>query len=122
MTSLILFIVGGSLNAVQDTLADHWEESIFKKWGWDKEFWHKASSWKRKYWLPSWIPDAWTDGWHIIKFLKLVCYGLAIVFYQPLIQIWILPVWSTDFIIIGMGRNLTMSLFYYKILRVKKEK
>ena len=121
MISLILFTLGGFLNAVQDTLSDHWEYSIFKKWGWSKDFWHKGSSWQRKNWLPDWIPDAFTDGWHITKFFKLVAYGFAIVFYTPLWQIWVLPIWITDFLIIGMARNWTMSLFYHVILRDKKK-
>ena len=121
MISLILFAFGGFLNAVQDTLADHWDGSIFAKCGWSKEFWHKGSSWQRKHWLPSWIPDAFTDGWHITKFLKLCAYGFAIVFYTPLWQIWILPIWMTDFIIMGMARNWKFSIFYNWILWKKNE-
>lgn len=113
--SLLFFIFGGFFNSVEDTLADHWAQSVFNHWGWSPGFWHKGESWTRKNTLPAWVPDALSDGWHIAKTLKLICYGLAVVFYVPLIQMFSIPVWITDFMIFGIARNIVFNLFYSKI-------
>ena len=104
----------GFFNAIMDTLVHHYSTSIFKNW--DSSFWNPSISWKRK--LPHWVPDALSDGWHIMKLCHILSFLLAIVFYNP--------IWDTnlglvtnigfDFLTLGITRNLVFNLFYDKIL------
>lgn len=64
-----LLVVAGLCNAVMDTLTHHWTNSVFARL--DFKWWNPAFSWSNKYRLSKWIPDAFTDGWHLFKWLML---------------------------------------------------
>lgn len=64
----ILFAMfSGVCIGVAETLDDHFDFSIFKKL--NPNFWDKNKAWKLKYF--TWIPDAFTDAWHIFKTIAL---------------------------------------------------
>ena len=108
MITLILIALEGFFNSVMDTLKDHYSSSIFKNW--DEDFWNPAISWQNKY--KTWIPDAFTDGWHWVKLFDIVIILLAIVSYERIFEWWIL-----DFLLFGIIRNVSFSLFYNNLLR-----
>ena len=116
MISLIFMFFEGFFNSVIDTLDHHYPTSIFKDW--NAYFWNPALSWEEKYELPDWIPDAFTDAWHIAKFFQIVCFLIAIVFYVPITGFFSMSILNTvvDFLCLGILRNLTFKLFYDKIL------
>ena len=108
MESLILaFIAGVCGKAFRDTIAHHYDRSIFKsldcKW--------IESDWRNKPQYPNWryfIPPLW-DGWHFGDFVSVV--GLAISIYlNPALIIYSLIMFYTSF-----------TLFYHYIF-IKKEK
>lgn len=112
MISLLFFCVAGFLNAVMDTLQFHFDKSIFSSFS--NSFWNPANSWKNKYnYSPKWLfsgPFVWiTDGWHLAKFLMLICLVLAVVFYSPIITFWL------DIVLFYLGFTIVFELFYSKI-------
>jgi hypothetical protein len=119
MISLIFMFFEGFFNSVMDTLDHHYSTSIFKDW--NPYFWNPALSWKQKYELPDWIPDTFTDSWHIAKFLQIISFLIAIVFYAPITGFFGIGTLNTavDFLCLGILRNLTFNLFYNYILVVK---
>jgi len=98
-----------------DTLSHHYLTSIFVNL--EETFWNPAKSWKNKYELPDWIPDAFTDAWHIFKFLMIVSIIFAIVLFKPneYISIWWIDQ-SINYLILGIVWNLVFMLFYDKLL------
>lgn len=78
--SLILWSLAAALNALMDTLKDHFGVSIFKNL--NPEFWNPVVSWNKSYNLfGSWGGSRWIslDAWHISKFLMLGCLAGAVV-------------------------------------------
>lgn len=67
----VLCLLAGLFNAGMDTMFHHWSASVFRFW--NPTFWDPKISWQRKYSLPKWVPDAFSDGWHIFKWLMLAC-------------------------------------------------
>ena len=116
MISLIFIALEGIFNSVMDTLDHHFSTSIFKNW--NPYFWNPSLSWKQKYELPGWIPDAFTDAWHISKFLQIVSFLIAIVFYAPITKFFGISLLNTtvDFLILGVLRNTVFTIFYTYIL------
>ena len=116
MLSIIFIAMEGFFNSVMDTLDHHFSTSIFKNW--NPYFWNPSLSWKQKYELPDWIPDAFTDGWHISKFLQIISFLIAVVFYIPTTHFFNINLLNTfiDFLILGVTRNLVFTIFYNYIL------
>ena len=116
MISIIFIFLEGFFNSVMDTLDHHFSTSIFKNW--NPYFWNPSLSWKQKYELPDWIPDAFTDAWHISKFLQIVSFLIAIVFYAPITKFFDISLLNTtvDFLILGVLRNAVFIIFYTYIL------
>lgn len=67
----VLCISSGLFNSGMDTMKDHWSISVFRFW--NPKIWDPKISWQNKYSLPKWVPDAFSDGWHIFKWLMLAC-------------------------------------------------
>lgn len=123
MISLILVMLAAICNAVMDTISFHYIKSIFSKL--NRQWWDPYVSWKNKYidWdrgkraeKTIWgikYPTALTDAWHFFKSTMIVLMVLAIVLYTPFINPFI------DFMIIGLGWNISFNLFYNKIFRLK---
>jgi len=100
----ILIFLAGVFNAVQDTIAHHFESSIFnriKSERWKRWF---KSDWQDKPSHPFWF--LW-DAWHFFKTLERICY-LIIIFL--ITGNWFVALGCLVFL--GFGFNL----FYHHFL------
>ena len=101
-------------NAGMDSLRSGFFKTSFAK-NWNAQFWNPALSWTNKY--TSWLPDALTDGWHLLKMLMIgfniiaMSYGVTPEIYYDLFL----------FIIYAVVWNVPFPYMYYK-LRGKKGK
>jgi hypothetical protein len=134
---LIFVFFAGVSNAVMDTLADHYGQSIFfNNKLFSKEFWDKNLSWKNKYKergdskIANLIEKLdnnglvfLTDGWHLFQFIMLTFFTLAIISYSHFGHyVWFrYPILNIilDFLIIRFTFSSGFSLFYDKILKKK---
>jgi hypothetical protein len=103
-----LFLIGAAFfNAVSDTLADHFDTSVFR---WlDPRFWNKQVSWRYAPFLK--FTRYRLDAWHLSKSLSIICAVLAMVFHTPVFP------WWAELAGAGLLWNETFNLFYDKILR-----
>ena len=95
MISLILIALAAACNALIDTLAHHFDQSIFSKLNY--LFWNPHHSWRNKYidgqvknghrmiWIFKY-PAALTDAWHLFKSIMLALLIAAVVCYDPLVS------------------------------------
>ena len=126
MISLLLVALAAICNAVMDVISFHYKQSIFTKY--NPQWWNPAISWKNKY--IDWdndvrmekviyignlfsikYPTFLTDAWHFFKSLMIVLLGFAIVFYNPVVNIYV------DIILVGLAWNLIFNVFYNKIFK-----
>ena len=125
---IIFYSCSGILDAIMDTLKDHFAISIFSKL--NPIFWNPAVSWTNKYidydstkghrtfnflGIKINTPDAFSDAWHISKFLRQGFNILAILSVMGLSVT--LPYIAILFIALSIFRNLAFDIFYNKILR-----
>ena len=133
MISLIFILLSGLFDSIKDHCNHHWKwyedsklpiiqvevSSRLRKWiskfTNDPDYWwYQPISWKNKYegtWLEKLIVQV-SDADHFFKTLRIICWLLAIVFYIPIIEIWVIPVIITDFLILGVARNIIFNVFY----------
>ena len=100
------------MNAGMDSLKHCFSTSFAKNWS--HTFWNPAISWKNK--QTTKLPDALTDGWHILKMLMLGFMMIAM-------SVNVTLTWYYDlflFIIYAVVWNVPFPYMYYK-LRGKKE-
>ncbi|WP_125077717.1 hypothetical protein [Rufibacter latericius] len=95
---------------MSDTLAHHFEQSIFCKTAnqpgasWNKyQFWNPQISWSAKWKngdpkqgeafpLSSTVLVFLTDGWHLFNFIQYTCLTLALVVFklqEPMVSLWV---------------------------------
>lgn len=67
--NLLAVLIACILNAGMDSLQSNFSTSFARNWS--ITFWNPMLSWKNKHKLPEWIPDAFTDGWHLLKMFML---------------------------------------------------
>jgi hypothetical protein len=127
MITLVFIALAALCNAVMDTCAHHFNDSIFSHMG----LWWGPESWRNKYrgrnprfgrrvLLQCRInetftfkinyPVVLTDAWHFFKSGMICLLIAAIFFYKPMYG-WI------DFLIYGGVWNITFFFFYTKIFR-----
>jgi hypothetical protein len=108
----IFFIaLAAMFNAVMDTLAHHYDTSIFKLN--NRKFWDPSISWRFAKNFP--FTTMRMDGWHFAKVGMIWSALAAIVFYEG--QLFnILPPWL-DFFFLGMVWVISFNVFYNKLLR-----
>ena len=100
------------MNAGMDSLKHSYTTSFAKNW--KEQFWNPALSWTNKYTTK--LPDALTDGWHLLKMLMLgfimiaMSYGVTLELYYDIFL----------FIIYAVVWNVPFNFIYYK-LRGKEE-
>lgn len=130
MISIIFLAIAAALNAVMDTLKDHFDVSIFSTK--DKQFWDPMTSWKNKYvnldpsegLVKKPLYTSYSDGWHLFKTSMIVFLCLSVSCYTPFTA-WIFGVGQNiltilaDILVLGTVWNCTFSLFYDKILKKK---
>jgi uncharacterized membrane protein YccC len=117
ITSLILsvtfLVLAAVFSAVADTLADHFETSIFK-WK-DPRWWKKDVSWQHVGFIrfTKYRPDAW----HLSKSAMIVCFILfGLLFPFSMHGFWVAVI---SLVILGGVFNLTFNIFYNHLLRRK---
>lgn len=138
--TLALCSLAGACSSIMDTIAHHYDKSIFKRGAYNPYpginkyrylFW-TPEGWRNKYnyaneflgrrkLYPSApgllgrinYPVQLTDAWHLFKTINIAAYCLAIVLYKPWLGMW-------DLLICGITVNTTFSLFYNHILIKKK--
>ena len=121
--SLLLWCFAAVFKAVMDTLAHHYNISIF--WSADHKkryFWSPGLSWKAKYrdddkwygWINNTVLVWTTDGWHMAQMLMKVCLTLSVVLYVPFIT------WYWDILIYTVCWGLLFELFYKYLLVNRK--
>jgi len=112
MISLILLFIAAFFNAVMDaTENENFFESILKKL--PQQFWYKRESWK----YVKKIFGYHVDAWHLSKSIMVICFVLAIIFFDLPVKNW----QDVALYTIGGGFtwNLSFWLFYNKIFRIK---
>ena len=116
---VIAGIIAGVSKAVRDTLAHHFEESIFRNL--NPLFWNPVLSggnkWKNgdesqgeKFLFSSTLWVAVTEGWHVFEMLNVFCLYLSagfMVFYMGL--------WGAVISRIIYGISFTIAYKYFKI-------
>ena len=129
---VIFYMCSGVLDAVMDTLKDHYSISIFANE--NAKYWNPAISWKNKYvdfdpakgfikWnvlgLEINKPVIFTDAWHLAKFFREGYNKLAIIsvlFIAIQINIAIVAIFL---LMLSITRNIAFDVFYNDIL-IKK--
>lgn len=137
MLSLFLFILAAICSASMDTAQFHYEKSIFYKCGND-QYYNPSKSWLNKYigskyenGMRKWFfglldyPVFLTDFWHLMKTSMLFLIVASIVFYTPTLTVFNLGICKPlllifDFVLFGTLWNCTFSIFYNRILVLKK--
>lgn len=105
MIQLILVGLAGLFKALADTLADHFDVSIFRNK--NRRFWDKTVSWKYAKKLAGYK----FDGWHLANSAMIFCFVGAVCFpalfgFKPL-----------DFGVLGVVFILSFNGFYNHILK-----
>jgi hypothetical protein len=113
MISLALIFFAAFFNSVMDACENepNYNESIFKKL--PHQFWLKEQSWKYVKKIFGYRPDAW----HLSKSAMIICFVLAIIFFDIPIKKW--QDVAVCIIAGGLTWNFTFWLFYNKIFGVK---
>lgn len=107
MTGYILIAVMAFLNACMDAFEnENYFESIFKTW--EQKFWYKRVSWQYAKKLGGYK----LDSWHIAKSLMVICIA-----FLPFCEFW--GSWWVIVLIVGAVWNLTFTLFYHLVFKIK---
>lgn len=116
MISLIFIVVAAISVAIMDVIQFHFYGSIFKNF---PKFCNPETSWKNKYKEGTTTPKffgsttflVWiTDLWHLAKFIAIISFILAIVFYKMHFS------FGMDFTILFTAYSGIFELFYSKLL------
>lgn len=122
--AFLLAFLSGAFNAVQDTIAHHWERSRFDRWpSRIREF--MRSDWRKRYkrepYIKSnrkkWPPTGIADGWHISKTAEITTWLILALLLDPSGFTWYQLV--AGFFLLGIVRNIGFNLFYDRILLLK---
>lgn len=116
--TLLFIAIAGICNSVMDTLAYHYDQSIFTNPIFNQQFCNPKLSWQNKY--TQWIPDTFTDLWHLSKSGMLNFLSIAITLHIPIALIG--TIWDVliNFIIVRFAFGIPFVLFYNKLLLKKK--
>lgn len=122
--SIVSFVLAAVANAVMDTLAHHYNQSIFASW--KASFWNPKYSWANKYKNldPEQGPKFWgsttvfvflTDGWHLAKWIMLLMLPVSpsLLFFQLSARPW----WHALIMYVALYAVFSISfhVFYMKI-------
>jgi hypothetical protein len=123
--SALLIMVAGYSESVMDTLAHHYEESVFRKL--NPKFWNPVQSggnkWKdgdktkgEKFFLSSTLFVGVTEGWHLFKLIRTFTLFLSIglMGYALTNNIWVL----VGTIGLRILYGIVFSIFY-RIFKIK---
>lgn len=112
-------------SAVMDKLQHHYSTSIFSKFE-NQQFWNPVVSWRNKYknfdpeqgpkfWLSTTLFVAFTDGWHLAKFVMSNSYVLAFT-----ISTWALfgAVWFMFPVIFVSAKLIQIIVFHFSYHKI----
>lgn len=124
--SMFFWASAAFFNAVMDTLAHHYYNSIFNDKKFDSVFYNPALS-DKSYVVP--CTKYKCDAWHLSKSSMIICQALSCCFtflagvqMIPDTSVWIIGIdVSVLMIVLGIVWNGTFNLFYNKVL-IKKQK
>ena len=144
ISATMVVLLAAICNAIMDTMAHHWEASIFRYvrnspegWGFHNlKWWYifHTESWKEKYEdkYPPYVhrkkwnlwlfkvnkPVKLCDAWHFCKSLMLLLLITLPFTYRRFVDLFDETCWNVmiDYAILGLVWNVTFSLFYNKLL------
>ena len=110
MIALILISVAAICKAFSDTIAHHFDTSIFR--GKNRDFWeaNRVNSAAKR------IFGYKVDAWHLSNSLMITCFIAAIFFGGNLHNTIKVSVWVT-FVAYGAWFNIVFNIFYNKVFR-----
>lgn len=128
--AIILSMMAGFANAVMDTYAHHYDNSVFK---YTKSLFFAKDSWRNKYkngnkedgekfLFSTTILCFLTDVWHLSKFVFLTCLvsGSVIVGSISITPYYIVNL-LIGYVLVRVFCGVTFQIFYGRILILKKE-
>jgi hypothetical protein len=118
LSSLFLFTLAASCNALMDTLQHHFYVSVFK--GLNPFFWNPEKSWNNSKYIP--YTKYKIDAWHLSKSSMIVLLAASIITFEyPKFLLGVNSFFSFIFLmsIYGTLWNLTFNLFYNRLLKSK---
>lgn len=99
MISLLFLILASLCNSIMDVTMYRFDISIFKikneKWN---TWWSDRS---KRFWIVQ-----LNDGWHLCKMLMIGFFIIAIVLYEPIVNMY------ADFVIYSIAWNAIFNLFF----------
>jgi hypothetical protein len=106
--AILLIIAASFCKAVADTVADHFDTSIFSKL--NPKFWDKkvSSEHARR------IGGYKIDAWHLSMSAMIILLISAIIIYENV------AAWQLELIAAGIVWNIPFNFFYNKLLKRKK--
>lgn len=113
MIFYIFIFLAAFFNSVMDAVENkpNFDESIFRKL--PRQFWLKEESWKYVKKILGYRPDAW----HLSKTLMVICFALAVIFFDMPVMKW--QDVELYLVLIGIIWNGAFWLFYNLIFKVK---
>ena len=131
--SILFFALAATANALMDTIQFHWYKFRWKERV-NEQFWYPEVSWMRKYIYSDvefglkykgvwgWINN-FTDIWHILKMIMIICLALSAILFPYSFKIYIfeyeilnIGIWLC---IYGIAWNVPFNYCYNKLF-VKK--
>lgn len=116
---IILLMLAGVSKAIADTLAHHFETSVFKNYS--RSFFDPSISWLNKYidhdfskGINKKVFQPFSDAWHVVNSIEICCLIAAIFIPHGNLYGFI------GYVVAGIIYNLVFNLFYNKILLSKK--
>lgn len=104
---IVLIVLAAVFKAVADTVADHYDVSIFK--GKHPAFWDKTTAAQYAPFLR--FTKFRLDAWHLANFAMIFCFCLCAVIHKPILH------WFIELVIAGVIFNVVFNFFYNKALR-----
>lgn len=112
--AISLVSIAAICSAVQDTVRDHWETSIFRKWK-HPDWWHSHWSYVKRRREEGAITQL-ADAWHAAKTIKI---GAWCALPAVMLSVDYEPEWwgyVAVFMVLAAVWNLVFNLFYDRVL------
>jgi len=105
MIALILISIAAICKAFSDTIAHHFDTSIFR--GKNRDFWeaNRVNSTAKR------IFGYKVDAWHISNSIMIIAFIVAVIINASPLK------WYWQLLAGGVGFNITFNIFYNKVFR-----
>ncbi len=114
LIQFILVAIAGIAKAIMDTVQFHFSQCVLK--GINDQWFDASVSWKNKY--LTWLPDTFTDCWHLSQSFFIEGIFVAIILYKPIVK-FNKPNWFNaiiDFLILRGIFGVFFYVFYNYLL------